>query len=40
VPLIGRIAAGAPLLAEEMVEDVYSLPRQFCVNSERVAGER
>lgn len=28
VPLVGRIAAGAPLLAEEMVEDVYSLPRQ------------
>lgn len=29
VPLVGRIAAGAPLLAEEMVEDVYSLPRQL-----------
>ncbi|WP_393101058.1 transcriptional repressor LexA [Streptomyces sp. LN325] len=29
VPLVGRIAAGAPLLAEEMVEDVYSLPRQM-----------
>ncbi|MFJ3231079.1 transcriptional repressor LexA [Streptomyces sp. NPDC086787] len=28
VPLLGRIAAGAPLLADEMVEDVYSLPRQ------------
>ncbi|WP_406490608.1 transcriptional repressor LexA [Streptomyces sp. NBC_01604] len=28
VPLVGRIAAGAPLLAEELVEDVYSLPRQ------------
>lgn len=28
VPLIGRIAAGAPLLAEEMVEDVYCMPRQ------------
>ncbi|MFG2603318.1 transcriptional repressor LexA [Streptomyces sp. NPDC048514] len=28
VPLVGRIAAGAPLLAEEMVEDVYSMPRQ------------
>ncbi|WP_216586548.1 transcriptional repressor LexA [Streptomyces brasiliscabiei] len=28
VPLVGRIAAGAPLLATEMVEDVYSLPRQ------------
>ncbi|MGI3223288.1 transcriptional repressor LexA [Streptomyces sp. GTA36] len=29
VPLVGRIAAGAPLLAEEMVEDVYALPRQL-----------
>ncbi len=29
VPLVGRIAAGAPLLAEEMVEDVYALPRQM-----------
>ncbi|MHC3469428.1 transcriptional repressor LexA [Streptomyces sp. 7R007] len=28
VPLVGRIAAGAPLLAEEMAEDVYTLPRQ------------
>ncbi|MFD9123176.1 LexA family protein, partial [Streptomyces bottropensis] len=28
VPLVGRIAAGAPLLATELVEDVYSLPRQ------------
>jgi repressor LexA len=29
VPLVGRIAAGEPLLAEEMVEDVYSMPRQI-----------
>ncbi|MEU3620182.1 transcriptional repressor LexA [Streptomyces sp. NPDC006872] len=28
VPLVGRISAGAPLLAEEMIEDVYFLPRQ------------
>ncbi|WOX16020.1 transcriptional repressor LexA [Streptomyces sp. N50] len=28
VPLVGRIAAGAPLLAEETVEDVYAMPRQ------------
>ncbi|MFI5795064.1 transcriptional repressor LexA [Streptomyces sp. NPDC051677] len=28
VPLVGRIAAGSPLLADEMVEDVYSMPRQ------------
>ncbi|MEU6258632.1 transcriptional repressor LexA [Streptomyces sp. NPDC047043] len=29
VPLVGRIAAGAPLLADEVVEDVYALPRQI-----------
>ncbi|MFD6495092.1 transcriptional repressor LexA [Streptomyces sp. NPDC059944] len=29
VPLVGRIAAGAPLLADEMIEDVYSMPRQI-----------
>ncbi len=29
VPLVGRIAAGAPILAEEEVEDVYALPRQL-----------
>ena len=28
VPLVGRIAAGGPILAEEMVEDVFPLPRQ------------
>ena len=28
VPLVGRIAAGGPILAEEVVEDVFSLPRQ------------
>src|SRR5215475_1664615 len=27
VPLVGRIAAGGPILAEEMVEDVFALPR-------------
>ncbi|MGH3666455.1 MAG: transcriptional repressor LexA [Egibacteraceae bacterium] len=27
VPLVGEIAAGAPVLAEERVEDVYSLPK-------------
>ena len=27
VPLVGRIAAGAPILAEETVEDVFTLPR-------------
>ncbi|WP_239647452.1 MULTISPECIES: transcriptional repressor LexA [Nocardiopsis] len=29
VPLVGRIAAGGPILAEESVEDVFSLPRQL-----------
>jgi repressor LexA len=29
VPVIGRIAAGAPILAEERVEDVFALPRQL-----------
>jgi repressor LexA len=29
VPLLGRIAAGPPILADEVVEDVLSLPRQL-----------
>ncbi|MDA8370563.1 MAG: transcriptional repressor LexA [Nocardiopsaceae bacterium] len=29
VPVIGRIAAGGPLLAEESVEDVLTLPKQI-----------
>jgi repressor LexA len=29
IPLLGRIAAGGPILAEEHVEDVLSLPRQL-----------
>ncbi|MDO5083453.1 MAG: transcriptional repressor LexA [Arachnia propionica] len=29
VPLVGRIAAGGPLLAEEQVEDVLALPKQL-----------
>jgi repressor LexA len=28
VPLVGQIAAGGPILAEEAVEDVFPLPRQ------------
>ncbi len=27
VPLLGRIAAGGPILAEQMIEDVFPLPR-------------
>jgi repressor LexA len=29
VPLIGQIAAGGPILAEEMIEDVLPLPREL-----------
>lgn len=29
VPVVGRIAAGAPVLAEEAVEDVFPLPREL-----------
>ncbi|MEU8347354.1 repressor LexA [Actinomadura meyerae] len=29
VPLVGRIAAGGPILAEESVEDVFTLPKQL-----------
>lgn len=29
VPLVGRIAAGGPILAEERVEDVLALPKQL-----------
>jgi repressor LexA len=29
IPVLGRIAAGGPILAEEAVEDVFPLPRQL-----------
>jgi repressor LexA len=29
VPLVGRIAAGSPILAEEDIEDVYALPTEL-----------
>jgi repressor LexA len=29
VPILGRIAAGGPILAEQVVEDVFALPRQL-----------
>ena len=29
VPLVGRIAAGGPILAEERIEDVFPLPKQL-----------
>ena len=31
-PLLGRIAAGGPILAQEQVEDVFSLPKQLVGN--------
>lgn len=34
VPLVGRIAAGGPILAEQTVEDVFSLPRQLVGHGE------
>ena len=34
VPLVGRIAAGVPITAEEMVEDTFTLPRRFTGNGE------
>ena len=30
--MLGRIAAGGPILAQEQVEDVFSLPRQLVGN--------
>ena len=29
VPLVGRIAAGSPILADEMIEEVFSLPESL-----------
>ena len=29
VPVVGRIAAGGPILAEQAIEDVFPLPRQL-----------
>lgn len=43
VPLVGRIAAGGPVLAEQAVEDVFPLPRQLVGEGElfllKVTGE-
>ncbi|WP_285726406.1 transcriptional repressor LexA [Psychromicrobium xiongbiense] len=43
VPLVGRIAAGGPILAEQTVEDVMPLPRQLVGHGElfmlKVAGD-
>jgi repressor LexA len=34
VPMVGRIAAGGPILAEQSVEDVFPLPRQLVGDGE------
>ena len=34
VPVVGRIAAGGPILAEPVVEDVFPLPRQLVGDGE------
>lgn len=43
VPLVGRIAAGGPILAEQLVEDVFPLPRQLVGDGDlfllKVAGD-
>lgn len=43
VPLIGRIAAGAPILADQHIDDVVTLPRQLTGTGElfmlQVAGD-
>jgi repressor LexA len=43
VPLVGRIAAGGPILADQAVEDVMPLPRQLVGHGElfmlRVSGD-
>ena len=36
VPLVGRIAAGGPILAEQAVEDVFPLPRQLVGEGELI----
>ncbi|MFJ9846051.1 transcriptional repressor LexA [Kitasatospora sp. NPDC101155] len=37
VPLVGRIAAGGPILAEQTIEDVFPLPRQLVGQGELFA---
>ncbi|MDO5741149.1 MAG: transcriptional repressor LexA [Ornithinimicrobium sp.] len=34
VPVLGRIAAGGPILAEEAIEDIFPLPRQIVGSGE------
>ncbi len=37
VPLVGRIAAGGPILAEQSVEDTFPLPRQLVGEGKLIA---
>lgn len=43
VPLVGRIAAGGPILADQAIDDVFALPRQLTGQGElfmlRVSGD-
>jgi len=43
VPLVGRIAAGGPILAEQSIEDVFALPKQLVGDGDvfmlKVAGD-
>jgi repressor LexA len=43
VPLVGQVAAGIPILADQHIEDVFSLPRQLVGDGElimlRVVGD-
>jgi repressor LexA len=36
VPLVGRIAAGGPILAEQSIEDIFPLPRQLVGEGELI----
>ena len=36
VPLVGRIAAGGPILAEQSVDDIFPLPRQLVGEGELI----
>ena len=36
MPLVGTVAAGIPILAEQNLEDVYDLPKSMVHNSEDV----
>jgi len=37
VPLVGRIAAGGPILADEVIEEIIPLPRQLVGEGELIA---